>query len=59
MSLGPNCPHNRGYDWFVRITVEGIDCYSVGCDTRGEAAALAGILGSAAGVQETEVIGDE
>lgn len=53
---GTETPLDRAYDYYVRITIEGIDCYSVGAETRGEADALESILAQAADVQETEVV---
>lgn len=49
-------PLDDAYDWFVRITVEGIDCYSVGAEDRSEAESLRTILESADGVDQAEIV---
>lgn len=57
MSLyGTDSPIDRAYDYYVRITVSGIDCFSIGSETKEEAERIEAILGSSEGVEETEVI---
>ncbi|QIO25496.1 hypothetical protein [Haloarcula sp. JP-L23] len=53
---GTDTPLDRAYNFYVRVQIEGIDCYSVGTEGRSEAESLAQILDSAEGVQETEVV---
>lgn len=53
---GTDTPLDRAYDFYVRVKIANIDCYSVGAETRGEAESLRAILDSAEGVQETEVV---
>ena len=53
---GTDTPLDRAYNFYVRVQIEGIDCYSVGTESRGEAETLEQIIASAEGVQETEVV---
>jgi hypothetical protein len=53
---GTDTPLDRAYNFYVRVQIEGVDCYSVGTETRDEAESLREILDSAEGVQETEVV---
>jgi hypothetical protein len=53
---GTDTPLDRAYNFYVRVQIESIDCYSVGTESRGEAEALAQIIASAEAVQETEVV---
>ncbi|ELY68885.1 hypothetical protein [Natrinema versiforme] len=53
---GPRDPKNKGYPYGVRITVAGIDCYSVGAEGRREADSLKSQLEHAEGVTEAEVV---
>jgi len=54
--LGPRDPGADGYPYGVRVTVAGIDCYSVGADGRMEAEGLKSQLERAEGVTEAEVV---
>lgn len=53
---GTETPLDRAYDYYVRVQIGGIECYSVGCETRDEAESLRPILDSAEGMQETGVV---
>ncbi|WP_337653237.1 hypothetical protein [Halomontanus rarus] len=53
---GPRDPKNDGYPWGVRVTVGGIDCYSVGAESRLEAQSLESIMAAEEGVSDTEVV---
>ncbi|WP_135306311.1 hypothetical protein [Haloarcula amylovorans] len=53
---GTDTPLDRAYDFYVRVQIAGIDCYSVGAETRDEAEVLKKRIGSADGVDEIEVI---
>lgn len=54
--LGPRDPNADGYPYGVRITVGGIDCYSVGAEGRIEADSLKSQLERAEGVTDAEVV---
>ncbi|RLM32654.1 hypothetical protein [Haloarcula sp. Atlit-120R] len=53
---GTDTPLDRAYNFYVRVQIAGIDCYSIVAETRDEAESLRAILDSADGVQETEVV---
>lgn len=53
---GTDTPLDSAYNYYVRITVNGIDCYSVGAESEQEAESMASILGAADDVQNTEVV---
>lgn len=54
--LGPRDPNADGYPYGVRITVAGIDCYSVGAEGHMEADMLKDQLERAEGVTDAEVV---
>jgi hypothetical protein len=53
---GTDTPLDSAYSYYVRVTIAGIDCYSIGAESRAEAGALETVLADAKGVQETEVV---
>ncbi len=55
MSIHSSTPSD-GYPFHVRVTIAGIDCYSVGAENEMEATALKAQLESAEGVQDAEVV---
>jgi hypothetical protein len=55
-TYGTATPLDRAYDYYIRVKIEGVDCYSVGCDTQLEAERLADVIDQADDVQETEVV---
>jgi len=54
--LGPHDPGADGYPYGVRVTIAGIDCYSVGAEGHMEADALQSQLERAEDVTEEEAV---
>ncbi|ELZ04956.1 hypothetical protein [Natrialba asiatica] len=52
----PRDPKGKGYPWGVRVTVAGIDCYSVGAESKREAGVLKTQMEAQDGVSDAEVV---